>query len=116
MEWEVILHPGFLVEFAAFPEGVQDNILAKSLLLSKLGPHCGRPHVDSLQGSSHSNMKELRLDVDGGVWRVAFAFDPRRKAVLLVAGNKIGKNQRRFYHDLIRKADSRFRQHLAEKH
>lgn len=58
-------------------------------------------------------MKELRCDADGGVWRVAFAFDPERKAILLVAGDKSGANEKRFYKRLIAKADKRFEQHLA---
>jgi hypothetical protein len=52
--------------------------------------------VDTLKGSIYPNMKELRFDADGGVWRVAFAFDPRRRAVLLVAGDKSGGGERRF--------------------
>jgi hypothetical protein len=58
-------------------------------------------------------MKELRFDAADGVWRVAFAFDPKRKAVLLVAGDKSGGSQRRFYKQLIAKADERFDAHLA---
>jgi hypothetical protein len=42
-------------------------------------------------------MKELRFDASGGVWRVAFAFDPRRRAILLVAGDKSGVSEKRFY-------------------
>lgn len=57
-------------------------------------------------------MKELRFQADNGVWRVAFAFDPQRKAVLLVAGNKSGVSERRFYRQLIQKADERFDTHL----
>ena len=57
-------------------------------------------------------MKELRFDADGGVWRLAFAFDPERKAVVLVAGDKSGGSERRFYRELIRKADVRFKAHL----
>jgi hypothetical protein len=47
------------------------------------------------------------------VWRVAFAFDPKRKAVLLVAGDKSGGSEKRFYRELIRKADNRFDEHLS---
>jgi hypothetical protein len=72
----------------------------------------GRPRVDTLNGSSHPNMKELRFDADNGVWRVAFAFDPRRKAILLVASDKSGVGEKRFYKELIRKADIRFDAHL----
>ncbi len=57
-------------------------------------------------------MKELRFDADSGVWRVAFAFDPDRKAILLIAGDKAGVSQKRFYKQLIKKADSRFDDHL----
>jgi hypothetical protein len=57
-------------------------------------------------------MKELRFDAAGGVWRVAFAFDPKRRAILLVAGDKSGGSQKRFYRELIRKADQRFDEHL----
>ena len=57
-------------------------------------------------------MKELRFDAANGVWRVAFAFDPKRRAILLVAGDKSGGGQKRFYRELIRKADERFEAHL----
>jgi hypothetical protein len=59
-------------------------------------------------------MKELRFDADNGVWRVAAAFDPERKAILLVAGNKAGVAPRRFYKSLIATADERFARHLAK--
>jgi len=72
----------------------------------------GRPRADTLNGSKHANMKELRFDADDGVWRVAFAFDPRRKAILLVAGDKSGVSKDRFYKALIGKADERFEAHL----
>ena len=57
-------------------------------------------------------MKELRFQADDGVWRVAFAFDPERRAILLVAGNKAGRDQTRFYRTLIRTADARYASHL----
>ncbi|WP_348270968.1 type II toxin-antitoxin system RelE/ParE family toxin [Methylobacterium sp. ARG-1] len=57
-------------------------------------------------------MKELRFEADDGVWRVAFAFDTERKAVLLVAGDKSGGSGKRFYKSLIKKADKRYRAHL----
>lgn len=114
MTWKVEFDPEFLEEFNEFVEAVQDNILAKALLLQQIGPQLGRPHADTLSGSKHANMKELRLDADGGVWRVAFAFDPQRKAILLVAGDKSGKDQKQFYRQLISQADRRFDNHLQE--
>jgi hypothetical protein len=58
-------------------------------------------------------MKELRFSAAAGVWRVAFAFDPERRAILLVAGDKAGINERKFYRWLIRLADERLDAHLA---
>ena len=56
-------------------------------------------------------MKELHFAADGGEWRVAFAFDPRRFAIVLVAGDKSGGSEKRFYKQLIKKADTRFTAH-----
>ena len=92
------------------PEG---SCLAQAALLKQFGPELGRPRVDTLNGSQHANMKELRFDAAGGVWRVAFAFDPKRRAILLVAGDKSGVGSRQSYRRLIRKADDRFDGHLA---
>jgi hypothetical protein len=86
----------------------------RAKLLETFGPQLGRPRVDTLKGSSHANMKELRFDADGGVWRIAFAFDPSRRAILLVGGDKSGGSEKRFYTALIRKADSRFDAHLEK--
>ena len=57
-------------------------------------------------------MKELRFDAADGVWRIAFAFDPKRQAILLVGGNKSGGSEKRFYRQLIKKADARFDEHV----
>ena len=86
----------FAPEFDALHEDVQTEILALSKVLQQFGPRLGRPRVDTLNGSSHANMKELRFDAADGVWRVAFAFDPKRKAILLVAGDKSGEGRRSF--------------------
>ena len=92
---------------------MQDTILTMTRLLRQFGPQLGRPQVDTLNGSRHANMKELRFSAAGGAWRVAFAFDPVRRAMLLVAGDKSGGGERRFYRALIAKADERFDRHLA---
>ena len=112
MSWDVLLYDAFDAEFEDLPEAVQDELLAHARLLEEFGPQLGRPRVDTLNGSKHANMKELRFDADDGVWRVAFAFDPRRKAILLVCGDKSGGGEKRFYKQLIRKADERFDDHL----
>lgn len=113
MRWEVAFADEFAPEFDALAGEVQDEILASARLLQQFGPSLGRPRVDTLNGSRHANMKELRFSAAGGAWRVAFAFDPQRHAILLIAGDKSGGSQARFYRELIRKADGRFDAHLA---
>ncbi len=114
MTWTVVYHDDFEPEFDALAEAVQDALLAAAMVLQQFGPRLGRPHVDTLAGSRFANMKELRFDAGNGVWRVAFAFDPERKAILLVAGDKAGVAQKRFYRSLIAKADARFASHTAK--
>ncbi len=113
MAWVVTTHDEFDSEFDSLPVPVQEQLLAMLVLLRATGPRLGRPHADTLSGSRHANMKELRFDADGGAWRVAFAFDPRRQAIILIAGDKSGVAQKRFYSALIAKADRRYDDHLA---
>lgn len=108
MNWDVEFDPAFDPEFDALPVAVRDELLAHARLLEEFGPRLGRPRVDTLNGSRHANMKELRFDAADGVWRVAFAFDPKRQAIVLVAGDKSGVGKKRFHRALIKKADKRF--------
>lgn len=114
MTWIVELGKEFEPEFGDLPEDVQDELLARTRLLQQFGPQLGRPTVDTLRGSKHANMKELRFNTADGVWRAAFAFDPKRRAIVLVAGDKSGGSEKHFYKQLIGKADARFDAHLAE--
>ncbi len=95
MVWQVRFHDAFEVEFEAMAADVQDELIAMAKLLQDYGPKLGRPHADTLNGSQFANMKELRFRAAGGVWRVAFAFDPNREGVLLVAGDKSGGSEDR---------------------
>ena len=113
VRWAVEIGEEFEAEFDALPAQVRTEILALSLVLEQFGPQLGRPRVDTLSGSRHANMKELRFSAADGEWRVAFAFDPKRRAILLVAGDKSGGSEKRFYRELIRKADNRFDAHVA---
>jgi hypothetical protein len=113
VSWAVEIGNEFDPEFDALHDDVRIEILALSRLLQQFGPRLGRPRVDTLNGSRHANMKELRFTAVGGEWRVTFAFDTKRKAILLVAGDKAGVSEKRFYRELIRKADVRFDAHLA---
>ena len=120
MRWPVVFHPAFRRELKALPSPVYDKLISFALLLEEYGPSLGRPTVDTLSGSRHPNMKELRVRAGskaggGGVWRVAFAFDPDRQAILLVAGDKSKVESRRFYARLIREADERFDAYLEGK-
>jgi len=99
-------------KFLALEKEVQNEILALTRLLQQFGPKLGRPRADTLKDSRRANMKELRFDAADGVWRAAFAFDPKHRGILLVAGDKSGGRQKRFYRELIRKADQRFDEHL----
>ena len=114
MSWNVEFYPLFGEEFLDFSETVQDALLAEVGMLEKYSPLLNRPHVDTLNGSKHTNMKELRFSADNGVWRVAFAFDPKRQANLLVAGDKSRMSDKRFYKQLITKADEGFDNHLSQ--
>ena len=112
-KWAVKINREFRPEFDRLQEDVQDAILTMSRQLQQFGPQLVRPQVDTLKGSRHANMKEARFSVADGEWRLAFAFDPKRRAMLPVAGDKSGGSTRRFYRALIRKADERFDRHLA---
>jgi len=87
------------------------NVLASMIVLQERGPMLSRPYADTVKGSCHSNMKELRVQSKGDPIRAFFAFDPKRKGVLLCAGNKTG-NDKRFYDEMIPIADREFTAHL----
>ena len=88
MSWTVSYDADFADELSDLSEEVLDTLEERVTLLETFGHRLGRPHADTLNGSKHANMKELIFDADGGAWRVAFAFDPDREAILLVAGDK----------------------------
>lgn len=110
--WDVRFHPAFVDEFRALDRKVKIELGEVLDELREKGPKLGRPDVDTLKGSAYANMKEIRFKADDGVWRFAFAFDPRQKAVILCGGDKSGVNEQRFYRALIAKADARFKEWL----
>ena len=113
-QWEVSFHDDFDPEFDSFAQEVQDELLATAKAVRSLGPAADRPHIGTLKNPKHPNMKELRFTVNNGaeVWRAAFAFDPERKAIVLVAADKQGADEGKFYKDLLKKANKRFDKHL----
>lgn len=112
MPWKVEFCPEFESEYNELAVDVRRTFLARVKELESLGPRLGRPYADTLKGSRFPNMKELRFSAHGEVWRFAYAFDPERKAVLLVGGDKASKDKRLFYRWLIQKADIRYQRHL----
>lgn len=82
------------------------------LILKEFGPVLGRPYVDSVKESKHKNMKELRISNKKRVFRILFAFDPERTAILLIGGDKRG--DKKFYERMIPIVDRLFEQHLAK--
>lgn len=111
--WQVATTGEFDKWFASLGDDEKVEVIAKVELLKVFGPQLRRPHADTLGGSRHANMKELRADTSTSVLRIAFAFDPARQAILLIGGDKGGVSQKRFYKMLIERADALFDAHLA---
>lgn len=108
MPWSVAVHPELVEEFLTFRREVRIALATTLRLLEAIGPTLGRPTVGTLKGSRIVNLKELRFTAGDGVWRVAFAFDGNRIAVLLAAGDKSGVSEARFYRTLIATAERRW--------
>ena len=112
MVWEVEFTDEFEAWWNTLSEVEQDAIDVSVNLLQELGPHLPRPHADTIHGSLHANMKELRSQCQGRPLRTLFAFDPRRTAILLVGGDKTGDD--RFYERMIPLADGLYDEHLRQ--
>lgn len=111
--WPIITTQTFRAWLVGLPQGVKDAITRVVEQVRERGSELKRPHADTLNGSRHANMKELRVKAGGQVIRIAFAFDPVRRAVLLVGGSKQGVKSKRFYAELVRQADALYDAHLA---
>jgi hypothetical protein len=112
MEWTIEFDEEFSAWFQSQEDDLQDEITAVLKVLAAFGPALRRPRVGNIDNSKHSQMKELIVQYQGEPWRILFAFDPDRHAILLVGGNKTGDN--RWYKTNIPIADARFDKHLAE--
>lgn len=110
-KWNVEYTDEFEAWWNTLPHDVHESIAHDIEVLAEIGPGLGRPLVDTLKESKHSNMKELRTEHDGHPYRTFFAFDPRRTAILLIGGDKSG--DKRFYKAFIPKADGIYDRHLA---
>jgi hypothetical protein len=112
VQWIVIFHPAVAAWLDALDDGTYQQVIAALRELRDQGPALGRPLADTVQGSRHRNMKELRPGSSGrSEIRVLFAFDPQRQAILLVAGDKAGR-WKRWYKRAVPLADDRFDEHI----
>lgn len=110
--WTVILGKVFEAWLQDQEVGMQEKVLADLVNLQTYGPSLSRPYADTVKGSRHNNMKELRIQYHGRPIRAFFAFDTVRQAIVLCAGDK--SNDKKFYERLIRIADDEFSAHLAK--
>jgi hypothetical protein len=113
MPWTVLFQNDFAEEFATFDEEVRVEMRAMVGHLARLGPAAKRPQVDTLKGSKLSNLKEFRFTAADSAWRVAFAFDNKRQAIVLAAGSKSGTSSDAFYKRLIKTAEKRMAKFTA---
>lgn len=111
-EWTIEFTDEFDEWWATLSEKEQASIDNAVKVLSEDGPSLGRPYVDTIEGSKHTNMKELRTQSQGNPLRTFFAFDPRRTAILLIGGDKTG--DKRFYDRMIPIADGLYDTYLEE--
>lgn len=109
MPWQVEFHDELISEVDGLSREVQKAFAAHARLLVEFGPGLGRPAVDTLKGSRVGNLKECVSRPREGIWRVAFAFDRNRIAVLLVMGDKRGVAATQFYKALVSKAEARWK-------
>ncbi len=110
--WVIEFTNEFAEWWETMTEDEQESLTVSVKLLQVLGPALGRPHADTVKKSRHKNMKELRTQVHGQPLRTFYAFDPRRKAILLIGGTKTG--DKRFYERMIPLADRLMDEHLQE--
>ena len=114
--WDIVTSECYDAWFQEQAEDDKALIRSKVYLLGEYGPNLGRPHADTLKGSKKlSNLKELRAKTDVHEFRVAYVFDPERKGLLLTGGDKKGKNQKKFYKDLIKEAEQVYVAYLEKK-
>ena len=112
MAWDVEYTDEFEAWWDTLTDDEQADVSASVTLLETHGPQLPRPAADTVKGSRHSNMKELRTQSGGKPLRTFFAFDPRRSAILLIGGDKTGDD--RFYERMVPIADDLYDVHLQE--
>lgn len=110
--WDILETTEFSDWFAGLTGKQQTAVRLRVQIVNENGPSLGRPYVDSLRGSRYKGLKELRI-ASGGHLRVLFIFDPMRRCVLLLGGDKAKDNMwNTWYTSAINKAEDIYEQHL----
>ncbi len=112
MSWVVEFTDEFERWWSELDEVVQDGVDRGVRLLEAKGPSLPFPHSSDIRNSRHGNLRELRVQVGGEPYRVFYAFDPRRTAILLIGGCKTGDD--RFYERMVPMAERIYDEHLAD--
>ncbi len=112
MEWGVEYTDEFEEWWGLLNEDEQETVAAYVILLEQKGPTLPYPYSSDIRGSRHTHMRELRVQHQGRPFRVLYAFDPRRSAILLIGGDKTGTG-RRWYEIHVPLADSIYDRHIA---
>lgn len=112
-EWDIILQDPLLSWLDSLVEDDVLKIYAALELLSTEGPQLGRPYADTIQGSKYTNLKELRVQSKLSVFRLFYIFDPIRQAIVLCGGDKKGKNEKRFYKEMMSLSEQTYDEYLS---
>jgi hypothetical protein len=112
MAWEVEFSDEFGRWWDSLDAAEQKSVDFTVSLLQQVGPILRMPHSSSIETSRHTHMRELRVQHEGRPYRILYAFDPRRTAILLIGGDKTGNN--RWYEEYVPRADAIYDQHLRE--
>lgn len=110
--WNISSSDEYDAWFESLDEECKEAVLERVLLLRQFGPNLPRPYSDTLHGSKkYKNLKELRNETKNHLLRVAYYFDTERNAFLLTGGDKKGKNQKKFYRDLLAESEAIIERH-----
>ena len=112
MTWDVEYTDELGAWWEALTAQEQESIDASVRLLEQIGPQLGHPHSSGINGSRHAHMRELRVQHEGRPYRILYAFDPRRAAILLIGGDKTGDG--RWYERYVPQADRLYDEHLQQ--
>ena len=113
--WNIKQTKEFQDWFDGSNKKLQADIVEHVEILRQIGPQLGRPHADTIKGSSITNLKELRFSSGEQVVRVFYVFDPDRNGVLLIGGNKSSSGGKTFYKDMIHQSEKIYAAYLEER-